>query len=164
MKVIFLDIDGVLNSEKFFDIESQPFRYQKALKEKKTNDEISVIINIDPNSVALLNQLVKHTDSEIVISSSWRSDYNIQFKLRYAGVEKPIYGITPFSKERHRGSEIQKWLDDHPEVTSYVILDDDNDMLENQLNNFVQTNWLTGLTIDDVKQAINILNNVGNQS
>lgn len=164
MKVIFLDIDGVLNSEQFWEEQTQSFRYTAALNEGKTDDEISVVANFDPQAVALLNQLVKQTDAEIVVSSTWRSDYNIQFKLRYAGIKKPMYGITPFSKDRHRGTEIKKWLDDHPEVTNYVILDDDNDMLEEQMNNLVQTHWLTGLTIDNVKQAINILNNVGNQS
>lgn len=164
MKVIFLDIDGVLNSEQFWENRTQSFRYTAALNEGKTKDQVRVIANIDPQAVALLNQLVKQTDAEIVVSSTWRSDWNIQYLLRYAGVEKYMYGITPFSKDRHRGTEIKEWLDDHPEVTNYVILDDDNDMLEEQMGNLVQTYWLTGLTIDNVKQAINILNDVGNQS
>ena len=158
MKVIFLDIDGVLNSEKFFGVESQPFRYQKALSEKKSEDEISVIINIDPNAVAWVNYIVSKTGAEVVISSTWRSDYNIPFKMRYAGLLKPIYGITPFSKDRHRGTEIQEWLNDHSEVTHYVILDDDNDMLEEQLNNFVQTDWLEGLNEECADKAVEILN------
>ena len=162
MKALFLDVDGVLNSEKFWEEQTQSFRYTAALNEGKTDDEISVIANFDPDAVAWVNYIVAMTNAEIVISSTWRSDYNIPFKMRYAGLLRPIYGITPFSKDRHRGTEIKKWLDDHPEVTNYVILDDDNDMLEEQMNNLVQTHWLTGLTIDNVKQAINILNDVKN--
>ena len=158
MKVIFLDIDGVLNSEQFWEEQTQSFRYTAALNEGKTDDEISVVANFDPVAVEWLNYIVAKTDAEIVVSSTWRSDYNIQFKLRYAGIKKPMYGITPFSKDRHRGTEIKKWLDDHPEVTHYVIIDDDNDMLDEQLNNFVQTSWAEGLNKECADRAVEILN------
>ena len=78
--------------------------------------------------------------------------------MRYAGLLRPIYGITPFSKDRHRGTEIKRWLDDHPEVTHYVILDDDNDMLEEQFEHFVQTSWTEGLNEECSDKAIEILN------
>lgn len=158
MKVIFLDVDGVLNSEKFWGEQTQHFRYTAALNEGKTDDEISVVANFDPVAVEWVNYIVTKTDAEIVVSSTWRSDYNIQFKLRYAGIKKPMYGITPFSKDRHRGTEIKKWLDDHPEVTHYVIIDDDNDMLDEQLNNFVQTGWAEGLNEECADKAVEILN------
>ena len=70
MKVIFLDIDGVLNSEQFWENRTQSFRYTAALNEGKTKDQVRVIANIDPQAVALLNQLVKQTDAEIVVSST----------------------------------------------------------------------------------------------
>jgi hypothetical protein len=57
-----------------------------------------------------------------------------------------VIGITPnltygrgFSDHTPRGVEIQQWLDEHPDVTNYVILDDDSDMLEHQMKNFVVT-------------------------
>ena len=158
MKVIFLDVDGVLNSEKFWEKQTQSFRYTAALNEGKTDDEISVIANFDPDAVAWVNYIVARTNAEVVMSSTWRSDYNIPFKMRYAGLLRPIYGITPFSKDRHRGTEIKKWLDDHPEVTHYVILDDDNDMLEEQLEHFVQTGWVEGLNEECADRAVEILN------
>lgn len=69
------------------------------------------------------------------------------------------YGITPWSKDRHRGSEIKEWLDAHPEVTNYVIIDDDNDMLDEQEPHFVQTSWYDGINDYNVEKAIEILNN-----
>ena len=158
MKVIFLDIDGVLNSEKFWEDQTQSFRYTAALKQGKTKDQVRVIANIDPDTVAWVNYIVAMTNAEIVISSTWRSDWNIPYLLRYAGIVKPIYGITPFSKDRHRGTEIKEWLDDHPEVTHYVIIDDDSDMLNEQLNNFVQTGWEEGLNEECADKAVEILN------
>lgn len=69
------------------------------------------------------------------------------------------YGITPWSRDRYRGSEIKEWLDEHPEVTNYVIIDDDNDMLEEQEPYLVQTSWYDGINDYDVEKAIKILNN-----
>ena len=63
---------------------------------------------------------------------------------------------------RHRGTEIQMWLEkyeqDHEPVESYVILDDDEDMLQDQLENFIHCNFVHGLTSHDCYKAIEILN------
>lgn len=69
-----------------------------------------------------------------------------------------IYGITPGTTKRYRGEEIQMWLDEHPEVTNYVIIDDDNDMLDSQESHLVQTSWYDGIQDYNVERAINILN------
>ena len=59
-----------------------------------------------------------------------------------------------------RGDEIQRWLDTHEdEVDSYVIFDDDGDMLDEQLFNFVQTDSFEGITSREIKLAKTILNN-----
>lgn len=57
----------------------------------------------------------------------------------------------------NRGQQIQQWLDAHPEVTSYVIIDDSNDMEEHQLSRFVQVDPINCLTIRDIYKAIEIL-------
>lgn len=98
------------------------------------------------------------TNAEVVVSSTWRSDWNIPYLLRYAGLIRPIYGITPLSRDIHRGNEIKEWLDEHPEVTNYVIIDDDNDMLDEQYPHLVQTSWYEGINDCNVEKAINILN------
>lgn len=58
-----------------------------------------------------------------------------------------------------RGDEVKMWLNDHPEVTNYVIIDDRTDFLEEQLDHFVQVDPYYGLTDDNVNKAKNILNN-----
>lgn len=161
MKVIFLDIDGVLNSEKFWTEETLPKRWLNARREGKNRDEQSALANIDRKAVELLNKIVKETDAEIVISSTWKNDSNLPYKLRYMGLIKPYYGITPYSDTRHRGTDIKLWLDlykeDNTEI-KYVILDDDTDMLEEQLPYFIHTDFRLGLTKEDAEKAIEILN------
>lgn len=157
MKIIFLDIDGVLNSEKFYKNEAQHEKWQRAKEEGRSIDEQDAIANIDPESVKWLNYIIDKTNAEIVVSSTWRFDENLSNKLSFMGI-KPHIGITPKTWERHRGTEIQMWLDKHPEVINYVIIDDDCDMLDSQLDNFVNTSWEEGLNEETSIKVINILN------
>ena len=99
------------------------------------------------------------TNAELVISSTWRTNLELPEMLKFMGVRKDIYSVTPTTLRRHRGTEIQMWLDCHPDVSNYIILDDDSDMLNKQLNHFIHTSWKNGLTIDHVNKAIKILNN-----
>ena len=57
-----------------------------------------------------------------------------------------------------RGEEIKQYLEEHTDIKSYVILDDDSDMLDEQLFNFVQTDGFEGITIREVKLCKSILN------
>lgn len=94
-----------------------------------------------------------------VVSSTWRSDSNLQEVFNLVGIKEPIHDITPYMRSRHRGSEIQEWLDKQTEPYRYVIFDDDTDMLDSQLPYFIQSDWLKwGLSDEDVEQAIHILN------
>jgi len=124
MKVLFLDVDGVLN----------------------TFNNISIYALSNP-LVSNLDKVVKETGCEIVLSSTWRKFEDHLFTLnRKLG----YYGITIFSHTNQlggkRGEEIQEWLDHHPEVMQYAIVDDDSDMLDHQLPNFFQTDPHYGLT------------------
>lgn len=62
--------------------------------------------------------------------------------------------------ENSRGSEIDEWLQMHPEVTNYVIIDDRTDFTENQQPHFVHVDSYVGLTDEDVELAIGILNTI----
>ena len=53
-----------------------------------------------------------------------------------------------------RGIEIKKWLSDNPEVTDFVILDDDSDMEEYNETNLVQTNFYEGGLLEKHKDKI----------
>lgn len=58
---------------------------------------------------------------------------------------------------KERGDEIADWLIDHPEVTKFVVLDDNSDM-EAVKNNFILTDFELGLTVEHAKAAIKLLN------
>ena len=78
MKIVFLDIDGVLNHEKFY----KDFHFNKIIKAQHRKN------NIDPRSAKLVVDLCKQTGAKIVISSSWRFDGldELTKKLRIAGI------------------------------------------------------------------------------
>lgn len=70
-----------------------------------------------------------------------------------------IIDQTPRIAHSIRGKEIQAYIDNHKDsIQNYVIIDDERDMLESQLDNFVQTDYKNGLTDDIVNECINILN------
>lgn len=157
-KFIFLDIDGVMNSILFYSERTQDKRYKEWIKDYSQHIAWGAC-NIDPRAVKRLNRITDATKAKIVVSSTWRSDSNLQEVFTLVGIKEPIYDVTPYMRSRHRGSEIQEWLDKQTEPYRYVILDDDSDMLDCQLPYFIQTNWLRwGLSDEDVEQAIHILN------
>lgn len=153
IKIIFLDIDGVLNHEQF---------YKERYEKKGSGD-------IDPKSVANLNSLIENTGAKVVISSTWRHsgiDY-CRKSLEEVGFVGEIIDITPNLRGEGclRGNEIHKWIKDNEELvgpyyqfTEYVILDDDSDMLYWQRNNFLLIDRFVGLTMGSVFQATKILN------
>lgn len=151
MKICFLDVDGVLNSEDY-----AIYRYEA---KKFDSDEF-----IDERAVAFLNYIIDKTQAKIVLSSSWRGNFDETYeRLKKVGFKYNFFDKTPYLESRHRGSEIQKWIDEyektHEPLESYIILDDDDDMLPEQKNNFVHCNFQHGLTCVDVYKAIDILNN-----
>lgn len=144
MKILFLDVDGVLN------MHNSGGMY--ALNRKR---------------LQLLEKIITDTGAEIVLSSSWRKDANA-FKrlcrvLGYRGLKirdkTPEFWRDEEGKRLVRGHEIKDWLNRHPEVTEYVIVDDDSDMLDSQLRHFVQTEPNTGLTDILAYRIIYKLNN-----
>lgn len=140
--IIFLDIDGVLNSSEFV----------QAIGDKWTMDEV------DPKAVERLNKIVEATGAEAVISSTWRRIHSLGFIKRVisnAGGKVSVIDDTP-KLGGLRGGEIQKWLDENPGHDKFVILDDNSDM--EPLSNFlVQTTWDWGLQDEHVERAIEIL-------
>lgn len=127
IKVIFLDIDGVLNVI------------------PQGNDRFGAIFH--EHFVDNLKRIIDVTGAKIVISSTWRMGNGLEgmiemWKLRNLPGE--VVGITPnlfvnFNTTLCRGKEIDAYLKDHPEVSNYVIIDDDSDMEPHQLENFVMT-------------------------
>lgn len=146
MNVLFLDIDGVVNCA-------------------TTQQRHRGYIGIDPYMAFLVGKITLAVpDLKVVLSSSWRTfhDDGVQ------EVEKqvvPIYDVTPppwYDRENDhhstRGEEIQAWLDVHPEVTRYAILDDDTRILTTQLPNYFQTFWTIGITPEIMQKVIDHFN------
>lgn len=161
MKIIFLDIDGVLNHEAFYKE-----RFEKRYEEGAIEYPYS---EIDPRSVENLNNLIEETGAKVVISSTWRHSGLEYCKnvLEFHGFKGEIIDITPSSRcgMCKRGNEINKWIEDNATLvgprhkfTEYVILDDDSDMLYWQRNNFLLIDRFVGLTMGSVFQAKKILN------
>lgn len=159
IKVILLDVDGVLNCE-WCKVKIDGFHF--VMDEK----------------LKLLKQLAERTKAEIVLSSTWRFgwDYmnadipeNDVFRqreirhflaLREFGLEFLDY--TPVINEsmNHRGEEIDRWLREwkgNP-VESFVILDDLNGKyLRPHANRLVRTSIRNGLEQKHVELAVKIL-------
>lgn len=158
MKVIFLDIDGVLNSEEFLN--NNPGKA------------------IDKNGVGILKHIIDKTGALIVMSSGWRLwfDDNLMPKDGYSQCLYDIleefniklFGKTPdFSTEEIRtrktfshvkAKEIIAWLDENNTVDKYVVIDD-LDLRNDKINaNLVRTNPKIGINEDDAKHVIAMLN------
>jgi hypothetical protein len=165
MKIIFLDIDGVLNSGDNL----RALHYLKIQHNYgEANDEFGQLF--DERCVRNLTGIIQATGAKIVMSSTWKMYglENMQAMWEKRNLPGKLIGITPNGTcaefaERHyhpgvdRGYEIQQWIEDHPEIEGYVILDDDSDMLPYQ--KFVKCNFNYGLTYSDAQYAIEILNN-----
>ena len=139
MKVVFLDVDGVLNNH------YSMCQYQGRLW---------------PPLVHKLNGLC-HEDVSFVLSSAWRILYDIETMKTLLHNSGWLYSHKLIDRTRSgdgiRGEQIKNWLDEHPEVTHYAILDDDSDMLDEQQNNFVHVERAIGLMDQDIHNVKEIL-------
>ena len=156
MKIIFLDIDGVLNCESAY--RNGECQYQEWVWEDGRKDHYQ---RFCVRSKELLNKLIDETGAKIVISSTWRMS-GIEFMKKVWELEKmsgEIIGITPSIRANGidipRGIEIKFYLEemgfthinwsedkqqkrmDESGVENYIIIDDDSDMLYNQRHHFV---------------------------
>lgn len=149
MKVLFLDIDGVLNSW-----QSVYWEIRTGVRKKQES--------LCPICMSNLDEVLDGVeDLKIVISSTWRKSFTMD-ELKKCLTEQGfknadrIIGHTPFkakdlkfSEYGPRWGEIKEWLDEHPEVTEYAILDD-HGIAEKpgdyeHIKNFIQTDQRVGL-------------------
>lgn len=162
MKIIFLDFDGVLNNELFY-------RYR--LKIGTENYPPYPLCEIDKDCIDVLNYVIEKTGAKVVVSSTWRHGRTIeelQHILNFFEFKDEIIDKTPSFNHSDcvRGNEISKWIEVNQELLgessnqfeNYVILDDDNDMLYVQKDNYLQVDRWVGLTYPLGTKAIRILN------
>jgi hypothetical protein len=148
-KILFLDIDGVLNSE----------IYYKSISHSENGGS-----RFDPNSVVLIKKLLEEFSLQIVISSTWR--YGATDRLMHELKDSKLIGylydewFTPVIHPAHRGTEIKLWLDLHPEVIDYIIIDDDDNILEEQMKRFVKTDLHEGMKEEHFNRVRAILSSL----
>lgn len=161
VRIVVLDIDGVLNSHALWT------------RMRNMGRDLADINNrIDPEAVERVNRLCVENNADVVVSSTWRlnnSRPRLQRLLRERGFKRQIIGLTPdytvqtkpggIWMANERGHEIQGWLDDNAgryDVVSFVILDDDSDMAH-LADRHVKTDVEVGFTEADIERAAKIL-------
>ena len=151
MKILFLDIDGVMNSGQFVH----------SFGVRGNTDHNA----IDPAAVIRLNKIIVGAGALVVISSSWRLIEPIpmiELALKHHGFMGYVIGSTTSCRasDSSRGDEIGIWLKavkHERTVESFVILDDDDDM-DKLSDHLVKTTWENGLQDEHVDLAIKMLN------
>lgn len=166
MKILFLDMDGVLNDAAFYEYAKE--RRGKTATLNELNRTIAQHIN--PVNVYNLRHILKEVpDLRIVISSTWRKYYNLpnmQYMLGKVGIPKEkIIGMTdrdlPPGKHEgtgpddiQRGDLCLKWAAEH-NITEFVCVDDDRDF-DRCLDRLVRTNYKNGLTRTKAEEILKL--------
>lgn len=150
-KYLFLDIDGVLNSER------SVAAYGKLTHANRVKHDMVAGKPLEPMwddlSVKLLRVAQEAIGFKIIMSSTWRLSFAIQdfhtiFDVYGWDTRGIIIGKTG-AERAIRGQQIKNWLQVHGKFPyTYCIIDDDSDMLPQQESFFVKTNFLNGLSYD----------------
>lgn len=145
--VLFLDIDGVLNSAQYL------------MRNPGCFDRKNEANAFDPVACLRLEQVLVRTGSLIVLSSTWRLMHKLEQMTEFlhtrGAPSSKFIGKTP-SLSGYRGKEVQAWLREHPEVTRFAIVDDDSDM-EPYMDRLVKTSWDSGLLDCHVEELVKLL-------
>lgn len=148
-KAIFLDIDGPIC----------PPRVCIAVGDR------GVFSAFDMAALRFFEDLLREDpDLGIVISSTWRLGQKKDFFYHLFGA----FGLPNLKKRffndwktkgliGKRGVEVKEWLDRHPEVTNYVIVDDSSDFLEEQKSKLVLVDVLDGILHGHYRQIKHVL-------
>jgi hypothetical protein len=150
MKVIFFDIDGVLNTT-------------------KTTRMFCGFHFVDTRKVLRLREIVERTGAELVMSSSWRYGFEpgafwyekegvAQLEAEFRRLRCPKWiDVTPWLSGSKRQKEIFAWLAVHPEVDEFIIIDDVGEELIFYNDRLVLTDPSEGLNKERMEFAIQLL-------
>lgn len=145
MKVIFLDVDGVLNNDAYFE---------------RTKNEKTCRIELDDENIECLKEIIDATDAKVVVTSTWKELRIYSELISYL----KNFGIEVYNKTVHmsynRGDEIREYLRTH-EIENFIILDDEIFRDFNELiSHLVKTDFYNGgLTEKHKTLALNKLMN-----
>lgn len=147
MKIIFLDIDGVLCSQ----------RSDTAYHGRPTPTDTTLWDKFDRCAIDLLKAAVEATGAHVVLSSTWRTTVNMPTLEYCLGVKILDATRADATPDEQRGLQIKDWLDAHPEVTRYAILDDDDGMLPSQTDKLCRTSKRNGFLLGHFDELLELL-------
>lgn len=162
--LLFLDIDGVLNSHQWID---RCLRLQVKMG-NESRQQYEYHNQLDEEACDVLAHIVKKFDLHIIISSSWHITGFEAIKdilLYKYGIFNRVIGVTPRDNQNHhRGTEIKSWFElteKHQlrdwSVNKFVILDDDSD-IEPFMDKFVKIDRQNGLRYQNIPEIEAVLN------
>ena len=172
MKVVFLDIDGVLQP---YDAENRFYYLDESLIDKLSKefntdyhaysiyDVMAAYYDWHEEAIARLKYILEKTGAKIIISSDWRSDKmpdKMPALLKLHDLDKYWYADNIINNEfipisKRRSLEINHSLNIYP-IDNYIVLDDMPGLDEYFPNNIVKTK--NYISINDMHKSINILN------
>ena len=150
MKILFLDHDGVICLSNNWGTRSKKWaKYRSAnpnsSKEKKDAPVEYRFDDFDKKAIKILNEIIEQTGCDIVVSSDWRLHATLEelgdYYISQGIIKRPIATTNIFKDlfpkewnafrfraelELERSMEIGHWLENHPEVTHWVAVDDLN--------------------------------------
>lgn len=151
MKVIFLDVDGVLNSKDWLE-----------------NNRVRTENSVNPEKVKLLAEIVKNTNATVVLSSTWRyipEHPMFMYLTDILGVNGiKIHSFTP-KLDGDRPREIKEWIEKQTEEVQFISIEDDFSEedyrkygIEDRLVKTSYYGEYGGIQRNHVEQAIQLLN------
>jgi hypothetical protein len=167
MKIIFLDIDGVLSTHKQYMMNKKKFWDKNPVAK-----ELKIPYPFDPKCVKIFNEVLDETGSEIVLSSDWKQHWNISDLdriFKFNGVNKSPIDLTTNDVVsfgnivRNRAYQIGDYIQKN-NLTNYVVIDDLNISsfmsITDDQDKFVLTDDFEGIKKLSLKnKIIKILNN-----
>lgn len=151
VKYIFLDFDGVLNTEQY--------QAQLAIDGKPIKDEYGALF--DPKTVARLAEIIECTKAEIVVTSSWQNIHSAEILKEMwekRGLPGKIRLINRKESEQVSHAQVVNAFMRESAYLPYVILDDEDHYPPEYHQNLIKTNPVTGISNRDVSTAIEALN------
>lgn len=148
LKILFLSLDGVLNSARSA---AATGKYPMAIHKFKQDS----MKYFDPIAIKLIQRVVKETECKIVLTSSWRKLVTANEAM--LALNLPIIDCTVRDGFASRGLEISYWLRLNSKCTQYAIIDGGNDVLFDQVKFFVRVDGRNGMSFENYEQLLNLL-------
>lgn len=148
MKVCFLDYDGVVNIP-MWDDTGKRCNYGQPFYGKVNSFQ----------ACQWLSEFCQKFDYKIVVTSTWRFGKNYKECLVNGGLREGVEILGRTCEIRtddywhDRGREVEKYIAEHPEITHYLIVDDENSFLDYQQQHFIKTRGDVGFMEKDYEKA-----------